>query len=264
MHSSNPRPLQTPKNYPVANLNRLALAALAFACGLLALEAGRAQAAVLGTEDFTASGGISDIFHEFHPTLAIAPFSATSPGRGASAPATNAPLFKGTSITPADVGQTFTATPENDSNFNDFAAFLTDGNSHKATLSFGSGALRSSQIFSTKNGDLFGGNPALKGNTINSISLRVNSFALDTPGANPNGDRAWTDYAFDGTVTVEGQPTGEAPLTLSRAIVTNPSSTPVPEPNSAFGTMAFAIGAFSVFSWRSLRLKKRLAHLVAR
>ena len=263
MHNSNPRSFQPNQKYLAVYQNRLALAALAIACGLLALQAGRAQAAVLGTEDFTASGGISDIFQEFHPTLALAP-SGTSPGPGSSAPATNAPLFQGTSITPAEVGQTFTATPENDSNFNDFAAFLTDGNYHKVTLSFGSGTLGTTQIFSTKNGDLFGGNPALKGNAINSISLRVNSFTLDAPGANPNGDGNWTDYSFNGTVSVEGQPTGLEPLTLSKALVGNPPSTPVPEPNSAFGTIAFALGAFSLFPRRSLKLKKRLAHLVAR
>ena len=245
MHNSNYRTFQPPQNHPTANPKRLALAALTFACALLALEAGRAQAAVLGTEDFTASGGISDVFQEFHPTLAIAS-TATSPGRGSSAPATNAPLFKGTSITPADVGQTFTATPDNDSNFNEFAAFLTDGNPHKLTLAFGSGILGTSEVFSTKNGDLFGGNPALKGNTINSISLRVNSFALDTPGANPNGLSAWTDYSFNGTVSVEGQPTGLEPLTLSKALVGNPPSTPVPESNSAFGTLAFGIAGLSL------------------
>ena len=247
------RTFQTSNKYPAVNPKRVALA---IACGLLTLEAGRAQAAVLGTEEFTASGGISDIFQEFHPTLALAPFSATSPGRGSSAPATNAPLFQGTSISPADVGQTFTATPDNDSNFNEFAAFLTDGNSHKATLAFGSGALGSSQIFSTKNGDLFGGNPALKGNAIDSISLRVNSLTLDTPGANPNGDRIWTDYSFDGTVTVDGQPTGSAPLTLSKAILSDPSTTPVPEPPDAFGTLAFGVGAS--LSCRRLKARKRL------
>ncbi len=258
MHFSNARTFQPPKKNPVANFNKLALAIV---CALLALKSGRAQAAVLGTEEFTASGGISDVFQGFHPTLALAP-AATGPGPGSSAPATNAPLFKGTSITPADVGQTFTATSENDSNFNDFAAALTSGNPQKVTLSFGLGTLGTSQIFSTKNGDLFGGNPALKGNTINSISLRVNSFALDNPGANPNGSSIWTDYSFNGTVTVDGQPTGAAPLTLSRALVSTPSSTPVPEPTSAFGTIAFAIGAG--LSCRRLKPSKRLCELASK
>jgi len=249
MHFSNACTFQPPKKYPAANFNKLALA---IACALLAFKSGRAQAAVLGTEDFVASGGISDVFQQFHPTLALAPAATEpGPGLGSSAPATNAPLFKGTSITPANVGQTFTATSENDSNFNDFAAALTSGNPHKVTLSFGLGTLGTSQIFSTKSGALFGGNPDLKGNTINSISLRVNSFTLETPGANPNGDGNWSDYSFNGTVSVNGQPITDAPLTLSKALrteanlVSDPPSTPVPEPNSIFGTLAFGIAGLS-------------------
>ena len=46
------------------------------------------QAAVLGTEDFTISGGISDIFTDFKPTLAIATASV-GPGPGSSAPREN-------------------------------------------------------------------------------------------------------------------------------------------------------------------------------
>ncbi len=265
MSNSDVRTFHTPKKYPAANPQKLALA---IAIALLALEAGRAQAAVLGTEDFTASGGISDVFQQFHPTLALAP-AATGPGPGSSAPATNAPLFNDTSITPADVGQTFTATSKNDSNFNDFAAALTSGNPHKVTLSFGLGTLGTSQIFSTKSGALFGGNPDLKGNTINSISLRVNSFTLETPGANPNGDGNWSDYSFDGTVTVDGQPTGAAPLTLSSALgakaenVSDTASTPVPEPTAGFGTIAFAIGA-GLLWFRRLKPSKRLCDLASK
>jgi hypothetical protein len=50
-------------------------------------------------------------------------------GVTSSAPATTAPLFVGTSITPTDVGRTLTATQATDPNFNDFAALLTDGGS---------------------------------------------------------------------------------------------------------------------------------------
>jgi len=258
MRNSDVRTFQTSKKYPAANFNKLALA---IAIALLALESGRAQAAVLGTEDFIASGGISDVFHEFHPTLAIAP-AATGAGPGSSAPATNAPLFIGTSITPADVGQTFTVTSGNDPNFNEFATALASGNPHKVTLSSGLGTLGTSQIFSTKSGDLFGGNPDLNGNTINSISLKVNAFTLDTPGANPNGDGIWTDYSFNGTVTVSGQPNGSAPLTLSRALVSAPPTKPVPEPTSAFGTIAFAIGA--CLSCRRLKPRSRLPFLASK
>ncbi len=190
---------------------------------------GAAQAAVIGTEDFTSSGGASDIFNEFKVTLAIGP-ATVGPGPNASAPVTNAPLFGGTSITPADVGRTFTVTQDNEPNFNDFAALLTDGKPDKVTLSFGSGSLGMSGIFLSKSGRLFGGNPDLVANTINSVSLQINSLTLNTPGINPNGDGIWTDYSFNGTVSVNGQP------------IADPPATPVPEPTSALGILAF--GAF--------------------
>jgi len=177
-----------------------------------------AQAAVLGTEDFTISGGISDIFTEFNPTLALAPASV---GSRSSTPATNAPLFVGTSITPADVGRTLTATQESDPNFNEFAALLTNGKSNKVTLSFGSGKLGSGDLFLTKSGRLFGQNTGFFGTTIDSVSLRVDSLTLNSPGVNPNGNGDWTDYSFSGVAIVDGEP--------------------VPEPVSALSTFAFGL-----------------------
>ncbi len=204
-----------------------------------------AQCATLGAEDFSIVGGASDSFKEFNPTLAIGQASMGA-GPSSSAPATNAPLFEGTTITPADVGRTFSATPTTDHNFNDFVAFLTDGSPDKVTITFGSGSLGRAGLFATKSGALFGGHPDLNGNTINSISLRINSFTLDRPGINPNGDGIWTDYSFNGTVTVDGQPVAAPPLT------------PVPEPISAFGPLAF--GALVAVSRRH-QLKKRTACL---
>jgi len=180
-----------------------------------------AQAAVLGTEDFTISGGISDIFTELKPTLALAPASV-GPGPNASAPATNAPLFVGTSITAADVGRTFTATQESDPNFNEFAALLTNGKLNKVTLSFGSGTLGSGDLFLTKSGRLFVQNTGFFGTTIDSVSLRVDSLTLNSPGVNPNGNGDWTDYSFSGVAIVDGEP--------------------VPEPVSALSTLAFGLG----------------------
>jgi len=205
---------------------------------------GAAHAAVLGTEDFTSSGGISDIFNEFKVTLAIGPASV-GPGPNASSPATNAPLFGGTSITSADVGRTFTVTQDTDPNFNNFAALLTDGKPDKVTLSLGSGSLDRAGLFLSKSGRLFGGDTDLFGNTINSVSLRLNSLTLDTPGTNPNNDGIWTDFSFDGTVTVDGQP------------VATPPATPVPEPTSALSVLA--LGAFG--PGLLLRQKKKSAIL---
>lgn len=194
-----------------------------------------AQAAVLGTEDFTISGGVSDIFTDFKPTLAIAPASV-GPGPGSSAPAHGAPLFVGTSITPADVGRTFTVTQNNDPNFNDFAALLTNGKVNKVTLSFGSGTRGSDELFLTKSGRLFGQNMGFFGTTIDSVSLRIDSLTLNSPGDNPNGNGVWTDYSFNGVAIVEGEP--------------------VPEPISAIGTLAFGLVVIGFARLRQQKSRK--------
>jgi len=210
---------------------------LTFLAGAVSIALGTAQvvqAAVLGTEDFTLSGGTDDIFTEFKPTLAIAP---AAPGVTSSAPATSAPLFVGTSITPADVGRTFTATEANDSNFNNFAALLTNGKLNKVTLALGAGTLGNSELSLTKVGDSFGQNVSLFGIAIDSISLQINSLTLNTPGTDLNGNGAWTDYSFTGTAVIDGEPV------------------PVPEPISAISTLAFGIGVI-VFG-RKQQLKPR-------
>jgi hypothetical protein len=215
------------------------------------------QAAVLGTENFTTEGGAGDVFTSFHPTLAIAP-AVTGRSRGGSTPATGAPLFQGTSITPDDVGRTFTVSEATDANFKDFTANLTDGKPEKITLSFGSGEVRGSELSISKSGNLFGGQPDLKVNTIDSIDFRVNSLTLDTPGTNPNGDGVWTNYSFDGTVSVNGQPIVDPP---ALSTYSHFNSTPVPEPSSAVAMLMFSLCATGGF-FRKLRAKKRFSIVV--
>ena len=209
---------------------------LTFLAGAVFTALGTAQvtqAAVLGTEDFTLSGGTDDIFTEFKPTLALAPAAPSS-----SAPATTAPLFVGTSITPADVGRTFTATEASDPNFNDFAALLTNGKLNKVTLAFCTGTLGNSDLSLTKVGDSFGQNVSLFGSTIDSISLKIDSLTLDTPGIDVNGTGAWTDYSFVGTAVIEGEPI------------------PVPEPISVISTLAFGIGVIVFGHKRQAKQRK--------
>jgi len=211
---------------------------LTFLAGAVSIALGTAQvvqAAVLGTEDFTLSGGTDDIFTEFKPTLAIAP---AAPGVTSSAPATTAPLFVGTSITPTDVGRTLTATQATDPNFNDFAALLTDGRFKKVTLALGAGTLGNSELSLTKVGDSFGQNVSLFGSTIDSISLRVDSLTLNTPGTDLNGNGVWTDYSFVGTAVIDGEPV------------------PVPEPISVISTLAFGIGVIVFGRKQQVKLRK--------
>jgi hypothetical protein len=194
---------------------------------LLTLEiGGGAQAAILGTEDFRGDGGVSGIFTGFQLTLRIAPNPPRQSGLGLRA--TLAPLFEGITITPADVGQTFTVTQTTDPDFNNFVALLTNGQPDFISLTLGGDLLGRSELTLGKGGGLFGDNPDLLGNTISSISFQLNSLILNTPGTDPNGDGAWTDYSFDGTLIVEGQ------------AVAQPSQT-VPEPTAGLSLLLFGV-----------------------
>lgn len=194
-----------------------------FGSALLSLSSsGVGQAAVLGTHDLSTSGGSADKYTDYQLTLTVGSASDRYPS--------NAPLFDGMKVTPADVGRTFTVNAATDSDFNQFASFLTDGNSDAIQLKMGSGTLGSAGSTLGASGNLFGGKPDLAGNQINSISMRINSFNLDSPGSNPNGDGVWTDEAFNVTLIVDGEP------------LSPNKSTAVPEPTSTLGVLAF--GAF--------------------
>lgn len=186
---------------------------------------GVAHSAVLGTEEFSTAGGSADILKDYQLKLTIGSASDRFPS--------NAPLFDGTKVTPDDVGRTFTVNEATDTNFNKFVSFLTDGKPDGIALATGDGSLSIS-------GNLFGGKPDLAGSKINSISLRINSFALDTPGINPNGDSNWTDESFNATLSIEGEP------------ITQNTATSVPEPSSMLGVLIF--GAFGT----GLALKRKL------
>ena len=197
---------------------------LTVVCGsaLLALTSGGvAQAAVLGTQEFSNAGGSSDIFKDYQLTLTIGPASNRYPS--------NAPLFDGLKVTPADVGRTFTVNADTDPNFNQFASYLTDGNPDGMQLITGTGTLGRAGGALGASGNLFGGNPDLAGNRIDSISIQINSMNLDSPGTNPNADGVWTDESFNATVIVEGEPLNQQ------------SAAPVPEPTSTLGVLAFGV-----------------------
>lgn len=199
------------------------LLAIVFGSVLLSLSSGAAtQAAVLGTQEFSNEGGNADIFKDYQLTLTIGSASDRYPS--------NAPIFDGIKVTPADVGRTFTVTADTDSDFNGFVSFLTDGKPDGMQLNTGSGASGSSGGGLGVSGNLFGGSPDLAGNKIDSISMRINSFTLNSPGINPNGDGKWTDQSFDATLIVEGEPLNQH------------SATDVPEPSSTLGMLLF--GAF--------------------
>lgn len=193
---------------------------LILSSAFLTLSAGEAtQAATLGAESFSSAGGSADIFKDYQLTLTIGSASDRFPS--------NAPLFNGLRVTPADVGRTFTVNATTDANFNNFVAFLTDGEPDGIEMQTGTGTLGLVGGALGISGNLFGGNPDLAGNNIDSISLRINALSLNSPGINPNGDGIWTDELFNATLSVEGKPINHHP----------PVS--VPEPSSLLGIFAF-------------------------
>lgn len=210
--------------------------AITFTSALLVLGLGEVtQAAVLGTEDLSTAGGRADIVKDYQLQLTVGSALDRYPA--------NAPMFNGFKVTPSDVGRTFTVTEATDSNFNDFVAYLTDGEPDGISLSLGTGSLGSVGAGLGIGGNLFGGNPDLAGNKINSIGIRINSFTLDTPGINPNNDGVWTDESFDATLIVEGEPSDQN------------SGTPVPEPTSMLGVLAFGAFGSSLLFKRKLQFK---------
>lgn len=187
---------------------------------LLTLEIGGAQAAILGTRNFSGGGRDFGISTAGRFDLRISPNILERPSRG-SRP-TLAPLFEDITITSADVGQRFTVTEATDPDFNDFVALLTDGPNNTIGIN--------GQGFSSR---VFNGNPDLLGNTISSISIQLNSLIFNT-SISQNGGIVTTEYLFNGTLIVEGQP------------VDQPSQT-VPEPTAGLSLLLFgAVGAGSL------------------
>lgn len=200
---------------------------------LLTLEiGGGAQAAILGTRNFSGRGSDIGISTGVRFDLRISPNILQRPQSGGTR-GTLAPLFEDITITSADVGQRFTVTEATDPDFNDFVALLTDGQANIITLSVrGNGVPESGSILGGGSG-AFGGNPDFLGNTISSISIQLNSLIFNT-SVSQNGGRVRTDYSFDQTLIIEGQP------------VEQPSQT-VPEPTAGLSLLLFAaVGAGSL------------------
>jgi hypothetical protein len=199
---------------------------------LLTLEIGGAQAAILGTRNFSGTGSNIGISTGVRFDLRISPNILERPQSGGTR-GTLAPLFEDITITSADVGQRFTVTEATDPDFNDFVALLTDGPPNIIALSVrGNGVPQSGSILGFGSG-VFGGNPDLLGNTISSISIQVDSLIFNT-SVSQNGGEVITNYSFDNTLIIEGQPVDQ-PLTT------------VPEPTAGLSLLLFgAVGTGSL------------------
>ncbi|MBD2772927.1 hypothetical protein [Iningainema tapete] len=185
------------------------------------------QAALLGTRNFSLTGGISGIAENLQLTTRI------SPGKfdeNAFLLPDAPTLFEGITVTPASIGKIFTATTDTDPDFNNFVAYLTDRQPDLIELETVRTA--SSVTRQGANGIIFGTNrenPDLFSNTVDSISIQVNSFNILGVRQLGNGD-FFTDYSYDLTLNVFGQPAN--------------ISEPITEPSLGLGTLV--LGAFGI------------------
>jgi hypothetical protein len=189
---------------------------------------GRAQAILLGSGTLDISTGVGGFDipfndkNEFEVTVGIGTIKDFGPSFGDLFS-----IFKGTIITPSDVGRTFTATQATDSEFNGFVSLLTNGISNFVDINyqelngFAGGGVGTSENF------FFINNPTqidFFGNTIDSISLQINSFSI-TRSISENGFISSSFFAA-ATLSINGQPS-----TVSK---------PVPESSSALSILAFS------------------------
>ena len=138
--------------------------------------------------DRSGGGGTANVLPGVDIRVEAMPFSWSSP---------EATLFDSLTLAPASVGSTFTATPVTESEFDAFAAQITDGEDGWIGVMTDSGGTEchESAIFGSA------GSPDMIGMSVASIDLHVNSMTLASPGWDPNGDGNWTDYSYDVTLT---------------------------------------------------------------
>lgn len=184
-----------------------------------------AHAALLGRENFEVGIGINDFpVDNFEVNLKIAPGS--SPTNKYPSDSLSSTIFKGTIISLANVGQTYTATQTTDTAFNDFATRLTNGETNLITLILGQPDLEIPRegyatLYNGKNISGFGDYSDLSGSTIDSIDLMINSLTVASTDAGKQS------FGGSFTLSVYGQP-----------------SQSVPESDSALSVLAFgALGA---------------------
>ncbi len=207
---------------------------------LLTLGTGGAvQAEVLASQelDFSVGSGIP-FSNEFEVTTSILKRIEGAPGGFFPSPS-DPVLFEGTIVTPSDVGRTFTATQATDPDFNNFIALLTDGEPNRIDVDFkalngGGAGIGASESFL-----FFGNDPNridFSGNTINSVSLRINSLTVANPPVeNPGG------FAIN---------------SLSGSVTLSVDSEPVPEPSSILG-LGMALG-FGVLMKKQYSRRKKI------
>jgi hypothetical protein len=149
---------------------------------------------MLVTVPFTFSAGGAEILTEVRFSLIIG-------NSGCSVEEAYA-LFDQLSIRDGEEGRTLGAQADNDPDFTNFAALLTDGvDTLMSTCVYGSGSGDyESRVLVGRPST----GPDLAGYTIDSIEFRIDSVLIASPGSNPNGTGIWTDYDLGGRVVILG------------------------------------------------------------
>lgn len=116
-------------------------------------------------------------------------------------------LFDDVSITTADIGRGFVATPANDPDFPEIARQLTNGTASDYVFvvtglrSFGAAGAKQTESYWASNNSA----PAdFQGAQLTAIELYINNVGFVSPGSNPNGNGIWTDFWIDRKVRFYG------------------------------------------------------------
>ena len=156
------------------------------------------HASIIGSHEVTQVGGCSAIYEGIEINIV---FGGDGTGAGGSR------LFESIVFTPSEVGTTVTVTKDDDPEFNEVVAILTNGVNdplvfeaigHPYGCINGDGGSEAGSFF----GDPSGANGIdFQGFTITSIGLRMDALTLDI-----QSDRNWTDFFTTYTIIIEGEP----------------------------------------------------------
>ena len=116
-------------------------------------------------------------------------------------------LFEDLVFTEGDAGMTFTATSDNDPDFEAIVAQLTNGMIDEVFLNI---TFPSGDRLENRTDDSFGDSD-FQGREITSIDLVINTLDITSPGNDPNGDGNWTQVTFDGESAINPATIPEAP-----------------------------------------------------
>ena len=127
-------------------------------------------------------------------------------------------LFGLLSLGPANVGRTVRADPTMEADFTAILSQLTDGGDdvlrfRPSLMRLTGGVVQADSTAITESEAFFPTHPTFVDFSefvVEEVRLTLDALALQSPGADPNGDGDWTDYTYRATYTVMGYPIPKA------------------------------------------------------